>query len=119
MAGLGERISTMTNHQLMEKWREFYAATLFDLPAAAAQSLMPHADRQSVDKVLNSAAWRAYDAWIWLVNETANRFYATSFEISPPPASHLRLAFSVLHPTGISAPVVDGSRHPGDLIEAR
>jgi len=109
----------MTNYQMMEKWREFYAATLFDLPAAAAQSMMLSSDRQSVDNALNKTAWRAYDAWVWLVNETANRIYATSFETSPPPARHLRLAFPALHPTGISAPVVDGSRHPGDRIEAR
>jgi hypothetical protein len=109
----------MTDSRMMQKWREFYAAALFDLPAAAAQSMMPNADRQSADKVFSRTAWRAYDAWVWLVNETANRFYATSFETSPPPARHLRLAFPALQSTGISAPVMDGSHHPGDLIEAR
>ena len=97
LAALAELISTMTNSPMMEKWREFYAAALFDLPAAAAQSMMPNADRQSVDHALNKTAWRAYDAWVWLVNETANRLYATSFETSPPPQRHLRLAFPVLH----------------------
>ena len=109
----------MTDSRMMQKWREFYAAALFDLPAAAAQSMMPNADRKGTDKVLNRAAWRAYDAWVWLVNETANRFYATSFEASPPPARHLRLAFPALQSTGISTPVVDGRHHPGDRIEAR
>lgn len=82
----------MNNRQTLDKWREFYAAALFDLPAAAVQSLLPGTDRQDREERLGTIAWRAYDAWIWLVNETANQIYSTSSRRSLAQARHLRLA---------------------------
>ncbi|HUN58522.1 MAG TPA: hypothetical protein VMU41_10445 [Candidatus Binataceae bacterium] len=81
----------MDNRQLLDKWREFYATTLFDLPAAAAQSLVLSADQHRRQERLGTAAWRAYDAWMWLVNETANRLYSTTAGRSPALGGHLRL----------------------------
>jgi len=82
----------MNNRQMLEKWREFYATALFDLPAAAAQSLLPGADRQGRQERFGAAAWRAYDAWIWLANETANQFYSASNGRPSAQSRHLRLA---------------------------
>ena len=81
------------DREMLDKWREFYAAALFDLPAAVAQGLVLEADHPRRDKRLDTIAWRAYEAWIWLLNETANRFYST-VERPSTPGRHLRLAFS-------------------------
>ncbi|HTT76488.1 MAG TPA: hypothetical protein VMF50_10995 [Candidatus Binataceae bacterium] len=104
----------MKNRQILDKWREFYAAALFDLPAAVAQGLVLDADHPRRDKCLDTTVWRAYEAWIWLVNETANRFYST---VEPPSShrGHLRLAFSA---PANGRDEVPGNQ-PNDWSEAR
>jgi hypothetical protein len=108
----------MNNRQMLDKWREFYATALFDLPAAAAQSLLPNADRQRKQR-LGTAAWRAYDAWIWLVNETANHLYSTSTGRPSAYARRLRLASTA--PQAEGQPSADGNRgyQSNDWREAR
>jgi len=81
----------MNNRQTLDKWREFYAAALFDLPAAAVQSLLPGTDRQDREERLGTIAWRAYDAWIWLEQAVIG-----ASEASPagPPSTAIRRAIS-------------------------
>ena len=109
----------MVDRQMLQKWREFYATALFDLPAAAAQSLLLGADRQGREQRLSIAAWRAYDAWIWLVNETANQLYSTSTRQLSAPPRRLRLASTAMQTEGQSAEVADGGFQSPDWLEAR
>jgi hypothetical protein len=108
----------MHNRQMLEKWREFYATALFDLPAAAAQSLLPDAARQGREQRLATAAWRAYDAWIWLVNETANQLYSTSAGRSLAQPKHLRLA-STAPRTDAQSAIGNRGFQSVDWLEAR
>jgi hypothetical protein len=109
----------MHDRQTLEKWREFYATALFDLPAAVAQSLLLGADRHDREERLGIAAWRAYDAWIWLVNETANQFYSTSTRPWLAQPRHLRLASTEPQAEGQSAAVAQHGFQSVDWLEAR
>jgi hypothetical protein len=61
----------MNHYPILEKWQEFYSAAMVELPVAAAQMLFNGGRRRDAE----AAAWRAYESWLWLANETANRFY--------------------------------------------
>jgi hypothetical protein len=109
----------MNNRQMLEKWREFYATALFDLPAAAAQSLLPGANRQRREERFGTAAWRAYDAWVWLVNETANQLYSTSTRRSAAKPRHLQLASTAPQAERQSAVAADRGFQSVDWLKAR
>ncbi|MGH8338159.1 MAG: hypothetical protein ACRETL_15345 [Gammaproteobacteria bacterium] len=109
----------MKNRQMLDKWREFYATALFDLPAAAAQSMALSADRQGREERLGTAAWRAYDAWIWLVNETANRLYSTHLGRSSVQARQLRLVPIASQSEAQSAAGAERGFQSDNWLEAR
>jgi hypothetical protein len=50
----------------------FYETFLMDLPLATIKRMFG-----ARDGGFQNTAWRAYDSWIGLTNEAANRFYAT------------------------------------------
>ncbi|HXZ88269.1 MAG TPA: hypothetical protein VEF07_06835 [Candidatus Binataceae bacterium] len=50
----------------------FCEAAWFDLPLAAAGRIAGSVDEKS----LSEAGWKAYEAWVGLANEAANRLYA-------------------------------------------
>jgi hypothetical protein len=51
---------------------KFCEAAWFDLPLAAAGRITGRVDEKS----LSAAGWKAYEAWVSLANEAANRLYA-------------------------------------------
>ncbi|MGA2409519.1 MAG: hypothetical protein ABSG46_03905 [Candidatus Binataceae bacterium] len=69
------------NFLVQDKLQEFYRAALFDFPFAATH-MMLGGGRSNLD----AAAWRAYDAWLAMANEVANRWYAVR-AIPAAPAS--------------------------------
>jgi hypothetical protein len=105
------------DRQMLHKWREFYATALFDLPAAVAQSLLPGAD-QSREKCLTTAAWRAYDAWLWLINETANQLYSADIRSSSA-YKQLRLAGPVSPVKDRAPTIIDRENQSYNWLEAR
>jgi hypothetical protein len=51
---------------------KLFEATCFDIPIAAAKQISGRGD----DKSLTAAGWKAYEAWVSLANDAANRLYA-------------------------------------------
>jgi hypothetical protein len=51
---------------------KLFEATCFDIPIAAAKQIGGRGDDQS----LTAAGWKAYEAWVSLANDAANRLYA-------------------------------------------
>jgi hypothetical protein len=51
---------------------KLFEATCFDIPIAAAKQVTGRGD----DKSLTAAGWKAYEAWVSLANDAANRLYA-------------------------------------------
>jgi hypothetical protein len=51
---------------------KLFEATCFDIPIAAAKQISGRGDDQS----LTAAGWKAYEAWVSLANDAANRLYA-------------------------------------------
>ena len=58
--------------QLVDDVVKFWEAAWFDLPMAAAGRITGRVDEKS----LSAAGWKAYEAWVNLANEAANRLYA-------------------------------------------
>jgi len=54
-----------------DEWTMFYEAALLDLPAAAARRVFAGDEQGFIE-----AGWKAYDSWVRLANETANKVYA-------------------------------------------
>jgi hypothetical protein len=109
----------MNNRQMLDKWREFYATALFDLPAAAAQTWLLGADQRRREERLGKAVWRAYDAWLWLANEAANQLYSTTTGHPSALAGRLRLVSPALEEKAQSAPTVRRAYQSGKWLEAR
>jgi len=102
----------MKNYPTLDKWQELYSATLIQLPVAAAQ-LIFSGGRQRDD--IEAAAWRAYESWLWLVNDAANRFYrAGALRQITPRGDNLRL----VHSNPLAESILDSWPHAG-RIEAR
>jgi hypothetical protein len=59
--------------QVVNDIATFFEAALFELPAAAAKRLLTE---EKDDKALYAAAWKAYDAFVRIANESANQLYA-------------------------------------------
>jgi len=64
---------TSTKSSLVQELSNFYEALCLDLPVEATKTLL------GVDneKDLRKAGWKAYDAWISVANELANRAYSS------------------------------------------
>ena len=51
---------------------KLFEAACFDIPMAAAKTIAGNGD----DNTLKAAGWKAYEAWVSLANDAANRLYA-------------------------------------------
>lgn len=58
--------------QMVNELVKFCEAAWFDLPLAAARRIAGAEDQSG----LSAAGWKAYEAWVSLSNEAANRLYA-------------------------------------------
>lgn len=65
-------MSSAKQSQFVDDIVKFCEAAWFDLPMAAAGRLAGRVD----EKALSAAGWKAYEAWVSLANEAANRLYA-------------------------------------------
>lgn len=61
-----------TRSFLGQELSKFFEAVWLDLPAAAGKILLGASDERGLRK----AGWKAYDAWISLVNELTNTVYS-------------------------------------------
>jgi hypothetical protein len=101
----------MQNYPILDKWQELYTATLVELPMAAAQLVFSGGRKRNVEGLV----WSAYESWLWLANETANRFFgASALRSMTPRGGNLRLVDS--NPSADS--FLDSWPHAG-RIEAR
>jgi hypothetical protein len=51
-----------------------FSEAMVELPFAAARSMLVP-EREGGEQTLQQAGWKAYDAWVQLMNESANSFY--------------------------------------------
>jgi hypothetical protein len=67
------RAEVMSAKQMawMDELSSFYEIALFELPSAAAKLMLDGDDQR-----FRAAGWKAYDSWVRLANETANRLYS-------------------------------------------
>jgi hypothetical protein len=104
----------MNDHAVLARWQQFYQATMVELPVAAAQLIFTAGRQRGVE----AAAWRAYESWLWLANETANRLYANSANRALPlvaPRNHLKLVSSTPPLVVVADSILDGWPHAGRI----
>jgi hypothetical protein len=98
----------MNHYPILDKWQELYSAAMVELPVAVAQMIFSGGRQRGVEAV----AWRAYESWLWLANETANRFYNNGAPLRiARRAGNLRLVSS----TPSAESILDSWPHAGRI----